>query len=388
MKMRAVQLGEVCEINPRPPRHLAPDTLCSFVPMEAVDDWSARIVSRIRRPTSEVAKDYTAFAENDVLLAKITPCMENGKCAIARGLHSGCGFGTTEFHVLRTGESVLPEWVFYYWRLPQTRKRAEMAMTGSAGQKRVPASFLESIQLPLPALPEQRRIAALLEQADRLRRTRRYALELSDTFLPAAFLEMFGDRFRSGPFGQFGDLVTITGGGTPSRDRPEYFRGRIPWLTSKDMRGDYIWDTEEHITEEAIRTSATNLVPADSLLVVVKSKILMRRLPVAIACVPMCHGQDIKSIQCSDALNHEFARFALKHHEGRLLRIARGANTEGLTLPMLEELPVPKVDLKEQHRFADLVRGHERLRVAQRESMRQAEHLFQSLLHRAFAEGN
>jgi type I restriction enzyme S subunit len=154
------------------------------------------------------------------------------------------------------------------------------------------------------------------------------------------------------------------------------------------MRGDYIWDTEEHITEAGIENSATNLVPADSILVVVKSKVLMHRLPLAIAKVPMCHGQDIKSIQCSEGLHPEFARFVLKHHERRLLNIARGANTEGLTLPMLEELPVPIVDYSEQRQFASLVERVERLRSVQRESLRQAEHLFQSLLHQAFATPN
>jgi len=150
------------------------------------------------------------------------------------------------------------------------------------------------------------------------------------------------------------------------------------------MKGDYIWDTEEHITEEAIQESATKLVPAGSILVVVKSKILMHRLPVAVAKVPLCHGQDIKSIQCSEALQPGFARFVLKFHEGRLLNFARGANTEGLTLPMLEELPVPTVALYEQERFAKLVAQHERLRAVQREALRQAEHLFASLLDRAF----
>jgi type I restriction enzyme S subunit len=124
-----------------------------------------------------------------------------------------------------------------------------------------PSISLEDINevvFPLPSLSDQQRVAWQLEQADRLRRTRRYALELSATFLPAAFLQLFGDRFHKGPFYRFGDLVKITGGGTPSRDRPEYFQGRIPWLTSKDMRGDYIWDTEEHITAEGIKNSATN----------------------------------------------------------------------------------------------------------------------------------
>ena len=238
--------------------------------------------------------------------------------------------------------------------------------------------------IPFPDLSEQRRIAGQLERADRLRRTRRYALALSDTFLPAAFHELFGDRLTTGPFDRFGELVAITGGGTPARDRPEFYTGRVPWLTSKDMRGDYITDTEEHITEEAIKKSATKLVPANSILVVVKSKVLMHRLPLAIAKVPLCHGQDIKSIQCSDGLHHEFARFVLKYHEPGLLHIARGANTEGLTLPMLEELPVPRVQMKEQERWAGLVARHERLRSVQREALRQADHFFQTLLHQAF----
>jgi type I restriction enzyme S subunit len=386
VKAETVQLGDVCEINPATDRDLAADDVCSFVPMEAVDDVEARIARLAARPFREVSKGYTVFAENDVIIAKITPCMENGKCAIARGLRNGVGFGSTEFHVLRASKGVMPEWLHYFWLLPQTRQTAARNMTGSAGQKRVPTSFLESLAIPLPSLPEQRRIAAQLEQADRLRRTRRYALDLSDSFLPAAFLGTFGARFEQGPLARFGDLVEITGGGTPSRDCPDFFHGRIPWLTSKDMRGDYIWDTEEHITEEAVEKCATKLVPAKSILIVVKSKVLMHRLPVAVAMVPICHGQDVKSIQCSQALHHEFARFILKHHEARLLHFARGANTEGLTLPMLRELPVPHVGPEEQRHFADLVCGHERLRAVQRESLRQAEHLFQSLLHRAFAD--
>lgn len=385
MSAHSVPLGEVCEINPSTAFELRDDSLCTFVPMEAVDDWSAQIVKLATRPFREVSKGYTSFSENDVLLAKITPCMENGKCAIARGLRDRVGFGSTEFHVLRASKRVLPEWLFYFWRLPETRRNAERSMTGTAGQKRVPSSHLEQIKIPLPDLSEQKRIAGLLQQADRLRRTRRYALELSDSFLPATFLKLFGECFSRGSFDQIGDLVKITGGGTPSRDRPVFFQGCIPWLTSKDMRGDYIWDTEEHITEEAIQNSATNLIPASSILVVVKSKVLMHRLPVAIAKVPMCHGQDIKSIQCSKKLHYEFARFVLKFHERRLLNIARGANTEGLTLPMLKELPVPKVSYGDQQQFAALVDRHERLRGSEREALRQSDHLFQSLLHRNFS---
>lgn len=251
--------------------------------------------------------------------------------------------------------------------------------------KNVSAQEIEDLAIPLPPLPEQQRIAAILDRADRLRRTRRCTAQLSDSFLQAVFIEMFGDHLLPDqPKTPLGDLVTITGGGTPSRDVEKYFTGDIPWLTSKDMHGDYIYDTEEHITEEAIQNSATKLIPAGSILLVVKSKILMHRLPIAIAMRPMCHGQDIKSIQCSDKVTVAFVVYVLKHNEPKILYQARGANTEGLTLPMLEEVPVPNAPLALQEKFAHIVQQFDRLRAQQREAERQAEHLFQALLHRAF----
>ena len=387
MTERGVPLGEIAEINPSIKADFSPGTKCTFIPMEAVDETFGGIAP-IARPYSEVAQGYTRFAEGDVLVAKITPCMENGKCAVARGIFNGVGFGSTEFHVLRPSAKVLPEWLFYYWRLPATRHRAEESMTGSAGQKRVPKTFLESTRVPLPSLPEQERIVGLLQRADRLRRTRKYALELSDRLLVAVFRHRFADRLKGGSVRPFGELTKITGGGTPSRARPEYFRGTIPWLTSKDMRREYIWDTEEHVTEEAVAGSSTRLVPRNSVLIVVKSKVLAHRLPVAITKVPMCHGQDIKSIQCPDGILHpEFGRFLLKYHERTLLKLARGANTEGLTLSMLEELPVPDVQYEEQLRFAEVVHAQAALGDRHRESQRQAKHLLDALLDRAFATG-
>ena len=99
-----VTLPDVCEINPpKPPPHvLPPDAPVTFVPMPAVDAEQGTITRLESRPFGKVRKGYTSFRENDVIMAKITPCMENGKAAIARGLQNGFGFGSTEFHVLRS----------------------------------------------------------------------------------------------------------------------------------------------------------------------------------------------------------------------------------------------------------------------------------------------
>ena len=210
--MNNVPLGSISKINPRKPQSLAPDALCSFIPMEYVDDVSGTIIQTASRQVQEVEKGYTYFENGDVLFAKITPCMENGKCALAKELINGIGFGSTEFHVIRAGEEVSPEWVYYFLRQERIRQKAAQQMTGSAGQQRVPARFLEEVMILLPPLEEQQRIAATLERADHLRRLRRFAREMSDTYLQSVFLEMFGDSGENSakwPLLQLGHFVTI-----------------------------------------------------------------------------------------------------------------------------------------------------------------------------------
>ncbi len=173
--MKEVSLSDVSRINPPKRAGLSRDLLCSFVPMEYVDDISGTITQTSVRSVGEVEKGYTPFLNGDVIFAKITPCMENGKCAIAQGMMNGVGFGSTEFHVLRAEHDVLPEWIYYFLRQEKIRQQAARWFRGTAGQQRVPSDFLDQLKLPLPTIPEQRRLAAILAKADRLRSLRRYA---------------------------------------------------------------------------------------------------------------------------------------------------------------------------------------------------------------------
>jgi len=190
---RWVKLGEVCEINPsRPPNFTrADDAPTSFVPMDAVDAVAGAIAKRLLRPFREVRKGYTYFAEGDVLFAKITPCMQNGKHAIARGLTDGIGFGTTEFHVLRPSKQVLGEWIHFFVRQPHFLLKATEHFTGAVGQQRLPPEYLRETLIPLPPLSEQRRIAAILKEqmaaVERARAAAEAALEAIEA-LPAALL--------------------------------------------------------------------------------------------------------------------------------------------------------------------------------------------------------
>lgn len=159
-----VQLIEACELNPRRPKLSREDnTKTSFIQMASVDDRLGIVSNLEIRPYGEIKKGYTYFAERDVLFAKITPCMQNGKHAIAWNLIDGIGFGSTEFHVIRPGPWVISEWIHFYLRQSHVLGAAMATFTGAVGQQRVPTSFLESLEIPIPPLAEQRRIVSRLQ---------------------------------------------------------------------------------------------------------------------------------------------------------------------------------------------------------------------------------
>ena len=126
--------------------------------MPAVDEQSGVISEPEEKSYAEVSRGYTYFEEGDVLFAKITPCMQNGKHAIASGLLNGFGFGSTEFHVIRPPENILPSWIHSFLRQSSVLLDAERHFRGAVGQQRVPKEFLAELSIPLPPLEEQKRI--------------------------------------------------------------------------------------------------------------------------------------------------------------------------------------------------------------------------------------
>lgn len=158
------RLSEICEINPRVDKSaFDPDTVVSFVAMPAVEAETGKIDVSETRTFSQVKQGYTPFKKDDVLFAKITPCMENGKMAIVPEMVGEYGFGSTEFHVLRPAQGVDPKYIYLAVSNQGFRYHAEHNMTGAVGQKRVPASVLEEHELGLPPSNEQRRIVEKIE---------------------------------------------------------------------------------------------------------------------------------------------------------------------------------------------------------------------------------
>lgn len=150
-----------CKLNPSVKDRLSDDDVASFLPMEAIgDDGSLNLEAT--RSVGDVASGYTYFEDGDVTIAKITPCFENGKGAVMRGLLGGIGFGTTELIVIRPNDTVHPDWLYCLTQSDAFRKRGEAMMYGAGGQKRVPDLYVRDLPIAWPPIEEQQAIADYL----------------------------------------------------------------------------------------------------------------------------------------------------------------------------------------------------------------------------------
>lgn len=164
-KWQRVTVGSVADVNPRLPRTPLPDEEVSFLSMS--DLAAGTIVQRPSRLANEVLNGFTQFVDGDILIAKITPCFENGKGCICNGLRNGLGFGSTEFIVLRPHEGIDREFLYYQTVVESFRRSGAAGMVGSAGQKRLQPGFVRTYPIVLPPLAEQTAIASVLATWDR-----------------------------------------------------------------------------------------------------------------------------------------------------------------------------------------------------------------------------
>lgn len=203
-------LTDFCDINPRLAQRaeMNADTPVSFIKMEDVSNNA--VVRNVRvAPYGQVSKGFTSFQNGDVLVAKITPCFENGKGGFVQGLRNGVGFGSTEFHVLRARKDSNSEFLYQFTNSEDFRLKGEANMTGSAGQRRVPTEYLKTLDVIFPPLPEQQKIAAILSSVDDVIEKTRAQI----------------DKLKDLKTGMMQELLTKGIGHTEFKDSPV---GRIP----------------------------------------------------------------------------------------------------------------------------------------------------------------
>lgn len=252
------KLGEICLINPKSCT-LRDDTEVSFIPMTKVGEHGEFDISEIKN-YSEVKKGFTNFQNGDILFAKITPCMENGKGAIAHNMKNGIGFGSTEFHVLRPDtDKITSEWLYYLTTWKTFRKEAERNMTGSAGQKRVPKTFLENYVVNLPDIDTQKSENKILRKVDDLIILRKQQLAKLDELVKARFVEMFENS--SWPNTSLNDICSEIVDCPHST--PKY-EGNLehPAIRTTEIKKGYIdWDSMKYVSEEEYQKRIKSLKP-------------------------------------------------------------------------------------------------------------------------------
>ena len=374
MSFPIVPLGEACTVNPRARRtRCSNDMLVSFVPMAAVDERLGMITVCEDRPLADVSKGYTSFEIGDVLFAKITPCMENGKIALARRLTNGVGRGSTEFHVLRPGNQVLGEYVYHFVRQGWFRDEAKRSFTGTAGQQRVPKSFMENVPIPIPPLDEQHRIVGILNRAAKIERLRARVRERLREFIPALFVRMFGDPAEN-PMGwdvrPLGAFCILTQYGTSKKATNQADGVPVLRMGNVTYRGDldctdlkWVALSESDVEKHVLRTGDILFNRTNSKELVGKTGIWDGRFE-AVAASYFIRLRVDETCVCP---TYVWAFMNSSATKQRLFEAARGAigqaniNSKELKSVLL---PVPPLNL--QRRYAELVEtARTALRVAE-----------------------
>jgi type I restriction enzyme, S subunit len=387
--MRQIPLAQVAHINPRPPRGLEDSEEISFVAMASVSE-DGGISHQETRKFRAVKKGFTYFRRGDVLLAKITPCFENGKSALADNLEHSTGFGSTEFHVLRAipGKSD-PRFLYHLVRSKQLLFLGKRSMKGAAGHKRVPAEFLEQFEIPEWPLDDQIRIAHLLSKVEGLISQRKHRLQQLDDLVKSVFLEMFGDPVRNEkdwatqPFSQVGKF---TSGGTPSKSRDDYWAGEYPWVSPKDMKVPRIFDSEDHISEKVFDETSLKRIAPGHLLIVVRGMILAHSFPVAINMIDVAINQDMKAIKLNGNLRTTYLFHCLNALKRQILKLitTAGHGTKKFDSNVMEKLLVPVPPPEMQDDFLSIADKVEDIRFNYQQSLTNLEALYGALSKKAF----
>lgn len=374
-------------------RPLAPDELVGFVGMADLDVQEASAVEAELRPYSEVAKGYTPFERGDILVAKITPCFENGKIGQAV-TSTATAFGSTEFHVLRPLAGVLDRrYLLHFLRRDVVLELGEMRMTGAGGQRRVPARLFAELEIPLPPIEEQRRIAAVLDAADALRAKRRQALAKLDTLTQAIFIDMFGDPLtnrRMLPQHRLGDLaVKFSDGPFGSNLKSAHYvdQGvRVVRLQNIGV-GRFLDDDAAFITPEHFTALKKHeCLPGDVLVATLgdpnlRACIQPPWLRVALNkadCVQIRVDNSVATNEWVSALLNCPAT-AMKARS-----LVKGQTRARISMGRLRELPVPVPPLGSQQEFEARVQKARTERDRAHQSLAHLDTLFASLQQRAF----
>jgi len=384
--MRFVALNKVAKID----RTVASEEECETLPyvgLEHIEKDTGHLAAEFEGKPESLRATKFRFTPRHVLYGKLRPYLNKAT------LPNFDGVCTTEILPILPLEDKLNR--TYLWAFLLTPGFVEWASANVSGANlpRISPKLLEKHEIPLPPLPEQERIAAILAKADRLRRLRRYARELSDTYLQSVFLEMFGDPVTN-PMGweisEIGDMNLFISDGNYAEKYPrahEFVSSGVPFLRANNLKGNTVaWDDMRYITPEKHEYLQKGHIQTNDVLISTRGNIGL------VALVPQefndanINAQLVLLRIVDGKIAPRYLMWVFNCPGMRKLfdDFQTGTALKQLPVGNLRRIPIPLPPLSLQQEFAHIVRKFERLRTQQREAERQAEHLFQTLLHRAF----
>lgn len=369
-----------------------------FVPMEAVPQGGS-FQPKYEERKIESLTSGTYFERGDVLIAKITPSFENGKQAIADDLPAEFGYATTEVIPLRPlVEGHDKRLLFYYLLHPEVRSLVAERMEGSTARLRVPEEVL--LDLPYPEFParEQINIANALQQTRKAIDVEDRARELSGELKRTAMRELFtrglrGEAQKESGVGSvpeswnvehLGAHHVVVSGGTPSRGNPAFWTGgAIPWAKTTEVNYCVINQTEEHITQQGLESSAAKLLPAGTLLMAMYGQGVTRGKVAILGIEAACNQACAAITPIDEVVLPRYLYHFLSWRYDAIRSLAHGGQQQNLNLEIVRDLPLayPKTD-EEQQEIVEILDALDRKVALHQQKRTVLEDLFKSLLHK------
>ncbi|HIF9398956.1 TPA: restriction endonuclease subunit S [Photobacterium damselae] len=385
------QIGQVITLNEKL-KGIDDEIECGFVPMALMPTAYRGFVNFETKTWGSCKKGFTQFKDGDVLLAKITPCFENGKGGIVTGLPNGIGAGSTEYFVLRCiDELIQPQYLHAFVKSKKFMDDCEVHMGGSVGHKRVPKDYLLKYEMPLAPLNEQIRIAnkldSILAKVDKaqarldkipaiLKRFRQSVLaaatsgELTKEWrednntskVVIDNLDTENDAYdiwkrtttleqpANWTYCKLSQIGKVQGGGTPRKSTDEYWDGDIPWVTPKDMKRDFIKESQLMITKLGVSESSAKMIDSNSILFVVRGMILAHSFPVALNLCGVTVNQDMKCITPAKFIDSKYLLYILKSQKDLFVELASSSThgTKRLEAKIYNNVAIPICPMEEQ----------------------------------------
>lgn len=323
------KLSEIAYINPR--ESLGKGVVAKKVPMDKLQPFCRDIPEFVL----EEYKGGTKFRNGDTIMARITPCLENGKIAKVSVLSDGeVGFGSTEYIVFRAIDGVSDaDFLYYLICSPLVRNPAIKSMVGSSGRQRVQTDVVANLDVELPPIEKQRKIGGLLKAIDD-------KIELNDVInnnllqqLHILYSRLFCNSAMDTPLGE---VVATTSGGTPSRKHDEYYSdSSICWVKSKELLGNYIHETEEHINDLAIKKSSAKLLPKHSVLIAMYGATVGA---CGVISKPMTCNQAVCALLCNENYPYTYLFQIAYESQQKFINLAVGSAQQNISQVLIKQL--------------------------------------------------